>query len=211
MCPGRVLETRARRTIGPTDPGGRMTGPHTFDGDFPAVIAAARRGQPWALERIYTTLSPGIAGLLRAQGATEPDDLTSEVFVGVLRNIDAFEGDEASFRSWVYTIAYRRLADDRRGRRRRPPPEPLDDRADMPSLVDVEAEVSRALASDRVQRLCDRLIPSQRDVLVLRLFGRLTVAEVARVLETSPRAVKALQRRGYEAIARMLDHEGVTP
>jgi hypothetical protein len=46
---------------------------------------------------------------------------------------------------------------------------------------------------------------------VLRLFGRLTVVEVARVLETTPQAVKALQRRGYEAIARMLDHEGVTP
>jgi RNA polymerase sigma factor (sigma-70 family) len=148
---------------------------------------------------------------LRVQGAAEPDDLTSEVFVGVLRNVDAFDGDEASFRSWVFTIAYRRLADERRRHRRRPPPEPLDGRADIPAPVDVEADVDRALAADRIRRLCDRLAPRQRDVLVLRLFGRLTVVEVARVLETTPQAVKALQRRGYEAIARMLDHEGVTP
>jgi len=206
-----VPETRVRRTIALTEPGERMTGRDTFDGDFPAVIAAARRRAPWALERIYTTLSPAVAGLLRVQGAAEPDDLTSEVFVGVLRNVDAFDGDEASFRSWVFTIAYRRLADERRRHRRRPPPEPLDGRADIPAPIDVEADVDRALAADRIRRLCDRLAPRQRDVLVLRLFGRLTVVEVARVLDTTPQAIKALQRRGYEAIAHMLDHEGVIP
>jgi DNA-directed RNA polymerase specialized sigma24 family protein len=38
----------------------------------------------------------------------------------VLRNLNGFEGDEARFRSWVFTIAHRRLADDRRRRARRP-------------------------------------------------------------------------------------------
>ncbi len=188
-----------------------MTARHMFGGDFPAVIEAARRREPWALERVYTTLSPAVAGLLRVQGAAEPDDLTSEVFVGVLRNLDAFDGDEASFRSWVFTIAYRRLTDERRRRLRRPPPEPLDDGREIASPVDVEADVGRALAADRVRRLCDRLAANQREVLVLRLFGRLTVREVAQVLETSPAAVKGLQRRGYAALARMLDQEGATP
>jgi RNA polymerase sigma factor (sigma-70 family) len=187
-----------------------MTGQHTFDGEFPAVIAAARRRAPWALERIYTTLAPAVAGLLHVQGAAEPDDLTSEVFVGVLRNLDAFRGDEAGFRSWVFTIAYRRLADERRRRRRRPPPDPLDDRPDMPSPDDVEADVNRGLAADRIRRLCDRLAPAQRDVLVLRLFGRLTVTEVARVLGTSSGAVKSLQRRGYATLSRLLEQDGVS-
>jgi RNA polymerase sigma-70 factor, ECF subfamily len=211
MCPHPVQQMPLRRTIALNEPGGRMTRRDTFDGDFPRVIAAARQRAPWALEQIYRTLSPAVAGLLRVQGAAEPDDLTSEVFVGVLRNLDAFDGDESGFRSWVFTIAYRRLADERRRHRRRPPPEPLDGRADIPAPVDVEADVDRALAADRIQRLCDRLPSRQRDVLLLRLFARLTVVEVARVLETTPRAVKALQRRGYEAIARMLDHDGVTP
>jgi RNA polymerase sigma factor (sigma-70 family) len=187
-----------------------MTARHMFGGDFPAVIEAARRREPWALERVYTTLSPAVAGLLRVQGAAEPDDLTSEVFVGVLRNLDAFDGDEASFRSWVFTIAYRRLTDERRRRLRRPPPEPLDDGHEIASPVDVEADVGRALAADRVRRLCDRLAANQRDVLVLRLFGRLTVTEVARVLGTSPGAVKSLQRRGYAALTRLLEQEGVS-
>jgi len=188
-----------------------MTRQDTFGVEFPAAIAAARHRAPWALELIYTTLAPAVAGMLRVQGAAEPDDLTSEVFVGVLRNLDAFEGDEAAFRAWVFTIAYRRLADERRRTRRRPPAVPFDEHADIASSVDVEADVSRALATERVRRLCDRLAPAQRDVLVLRLFGRLTVTEVARVLGTSPSAVKSLQRRGYATLARLVEREGVTP
>src|SRR5262245_21736723 len=107
-----LAATLSGRSLTRSEPGGRMTGPHT-DADFAAVIEAARRRAPWALEHIYATLGPAVAGMLRAHGAAEPDDLTSEVFVGVLRNLDAFQGDEASFRSWVFTIAYRRLADER--------------------------------------------------------------------------------------------------
>jgi RNA polymerase sigma factor (sigma-70 family) len=187
-----------------------MSTRETFGGEFGAVLAAARAGDSWALERIYTALSPAVAGLLHLQGAAEPDDLTSEVFIGVLRNIDSFEGDEASFRSWVFTIAYRRLADERRRRVRRPAAEPLAERPHLPAPVDVEAEVDRLLATDRVRDLCERLAPRQRDVVVLRLFAQLTVDEIAAALGKSPGAIKGLQRRGYAAIARLIEQEGVT-
>ena len=86
----------------------------TGESDFETVLAAARAHEAWALERLYTTLAPAVAGFLRLQSAAEPDDLTSEVFVGVLRNLSTFRGDEGHFRSWVFTIAYRRLTDERR-------------------------------------------------------------------------------------------------
>ena len=54
-----------------------------FDGEFATVLAAAQRDAPWALERIYRALSPVVVGYLRAQGAVEPEDLCSEVFVAV--------------------------------------------------------------------------------------------------------------------------------
>jgi RNA polymerase sigma factor (sigma-70 family) len=190
-------------------PGGQMTDYSSFDDEFPAVIAAARAGAPWAVERIYTVLSPAVAGLLHVQGASEPDDLTSEVFVGVLRNLALFDGDAGSFRSWVFTIAYRRLADERRQRQRRPPPAQLDDALDTPSPADVEADAGRALAEERLRSLCDRLARRQRDVVVLRLFGRLTLTEVAEVLRISPAAAKGLQRRAYAALAGMLEREDV--
>jgi RNA polymerase sigma-70 factor (ECF subfamily) len=180
-----------------------------FDGGFDAVVSAARAGAPWALERIYELLSPAVAGLFRAQGIDDPDDLTSEVFVGVLRNLARFDGDATGFRSWVFTIAYRRLADERRHHARRPAAAPLADRPEPVAPDDVYADVERSLAAERVRALCDRLAPAQRDVLLLRIFGDLTVDQVAEMLGTSRGAVKALQRRGYARISGLLEREGV--
>jgi RNA polymerase sigma-70 factor (ECF subfamily) len=84
--------------------------------------------------------------------------------------------------------------------------------ADLPeprAADDVDYEVERSLAAQRVRALCDRLVPSQRDVILLRVFGDLTVDQVAEVIGKSRGAVKALQRRGYATIARLLEHRGV--
>lgn len=178
-----------------------------FDGEFETVLAAAQGGAPWAFERIFTALSPVVTGYLRAQGAAEPDDLTSEVFVAVLRNVHRFAGDEAGFRSWVFTIAHRRLLDERRGLARRPTAVALSDGHDLPGPDDVEDAVDRALRDEWVRAMCDRLAPDQRDVLLLRLVGQLKVDEIAGLLGKSPEAVKALQRRGFRAIGRILERE----
>ena len=181
----------------------------SFDGEFDVVVSAARAGEAWALERIYEELSPAVAGLFRAQRIDDADDLTSEVFVGVLRNLAWFDGDAKSLRSWVFTIAYRRLADERRRRVRRPFAVPLADRPEPLAPEDVCTDVERLLATERVRALCDRLAPGQRDVLLLRVLGDLTVDQVAGIIGKSRGAVKALQRRGYTTIARLLEREGV--
>jgi RNA polymerase sigma-70 factor (ECF subfamily) len=180
-----------------------------FDGEFDAVLAAAQRGAPWALERMFTALSPIVTGYLRMQGAIEPEDLTSEVFVAVLRKVATFEGDEPAFRSWVFTIAHRRLIDERRRAVRHAVVVPMADDFDIPASVDVAETVVQSLGGERVRALCERLVPDQRDVLMLRLIGRLTVEEVGRVMNKTPGAVKALQRRGFRAVGRILDREGV--
>lgn len=180
-----------------------------FRGEFDAVLAAAQRGTPSALDRIYTTLSPVVAGYLRLQGAVEPEDLTSEVFLAVLRNVDSFEGDEANFRSWVFTIAHRRLLDERRKLSRRPRSEPIEEEVELVAVDDVESVFDQSHSVGWVRSLCDRLVPDQRDVLLLRLLGGVTVDEVAAALDKTPGAVKALQRRGLKAIGRLLEREGV--
>ncbi|HEX6420072.1 MAG TPA: sigma-70 family RNA polymerase sigma factor [Acidimicrobiales bacterium] len=180
-----------------------------FDGEFDGVIAAARAGSPLAFERIFTALSPVVLGYLRLQGASEPEDLTSEVFLAVLRNLGSFEGDEANFRSWVFTIAHRRLQDERRRAYRKPAPAPLAETPERAAPDDVERTVEGLMGADQVRALCDRLSPDQRDVLLMRLLGRLTVDEVAGALGKTPGSVKALQRRGFRAISRLIEREGV--
>jgi RNA polymerase sigma factor (sigma-70 family) len=186
-----------------------MTRHDRFDGEFDTVLVAARSGSPHAFTRIYTALAPVVHGYLRLQGASDPEDLTSEVFLAVLRNLGSFDGDEPGFRSWVFTIAHRRLLDERRRTVRRPPPAPLSEAPDAPAPDDVEATVVDTLGDENVRALCQRLSPDQRDVLLMRLLGRLTIDEVAALMGRTPGSVKALQRRGLLAIARLIDREGV--
>lgn len=172
------------------------------------MLVAAQTGTGWALERIWRAYSARVAGYLRLHGATAPDDLTSEVFLGAFRSIGTFRGDEAAFRSWLFTIAHRRLQDSRRAAARRPAPQPIEAH-EPPPAGSAEVEALRREAEVRVRHLCDRLVPDQRDVLLLRLVGGFTVEEVATALGKSPGAVKALQRRGLEALRRILSAEGV--
>ena len=57
----------------------------------------------------------------------EPEDLTSEVFLAVFDQLDRFRGGEAEFRTFVFTIAYRRLVDELRPRSNRGIHEEWDD------------------------------------------------------------------------------------
>ncbi|HET7718868.1 MAG TPA: sigma-70 family RNA polymerase sigma factor [Acidimicrobiales bacterium] len=174
---------------------------------FDLVLAAAQADVPWAYERLYKALSPSICGYLRIQGAADPEDLTSEVFLGAFRGIGTFAGDEDQFRSWVFTIAHRRLTDERRARSCRPA---IADAA-LPDWAagDVEEEALRRLSAERVRALCVGLAPDQADVLLLRLISGLTVEAIAGVLGKTPGAVKALQRRGLCALRRHFERQGV--
>ena len=54
-------------------------------------------------------------------------------------------------------------------------------------------------------QLLSSLTPDQRDVVALRVFGELTLDEVATVVGKGTGAVKALQRRGLDSLRRQLD------
>jgi RNA polymerase sigma-70 factor (ECF subfamily) len=159
---------------------------------------------------LYRDLAPSVLGYLRARGAGEPEDVTGEVFVQVVRDLTRFEGEERDFRAWVFVIAHHRLLDERRRSGRRP----ADPAAEVPeprgASTDAEEEALRSIASVRVREIIGRLLPEQRDVLLLRVMGDLTVAEVAKAMGKSQGAVKALQRRGLEAVSRELAREGAT-
>jgi len=191
--------------VATTLPPGRARDTSAFD----ALLLAARDGAPWAWEHLYTWLAPAVAGYLRAQGAREVDDLTSETFLGVLRGIARFRGDEGQFRSWVFVIAHRRLQDERRRLGARPTPVALEDGEATRAEADAENDALCKLATDRVRAVCERLAPDQRDVLLLRLIADLTVDQIAMVLGKTPGAVKALQRRGFDAVRRIFELEGV--
>lgn len=179
-------------------------------GAFSSVLGAAQAGAEWGWEAIYRDLAGPVRGYLRAHGAAEPDDLVAETFLQLARNLGTFEGDERAFRSWVFTVAHHRLIDERRARGRRPV-EPVDAVAlDEASLHgDAESDAVARLTAQEARALLEHLSPDQRDVLLLRILGGLTVEEVAAVVGKRPGAVKALQRRALASLQRMVVGAGL--
>lgn len=178
------------------------------------VLGAGRDGHEWALEAIYRDLAPAVLGYLRAQRATEPEDLTSEVFVGVVRGLASFSGDVKAFRSWVFSIAHRRLIDERRrlSRSREQPADPsaLEGALAGAATGDVEAEGLARLGSRWAAELLDTLTDEQRTVVLLRVVADLSVRQVAEITARSPGAVKTMQRRALLQLARRIEREGVS-
>ena len=175
--------------------------------DFAEVLRAAQANAGWAFQRLFDELARPVAGYLRMQGAREPDDLVNEAFLGAFSGIANFEGDEDHFRSWVFTIAHRRLIDERRRLGRRP----VEASHAMEEGVggDAEDDAVSSLGDERARELLARLAPDQRDVLLLRVVADLTVERTAESLGKTPGAVKALQRRGLTALRKEISREGV--
>jgi RNA polymerase sigma factor (sigma-70 family) len=176
---------------------------------FTDTLAAAQAGAAWALRALYDDLAPAVTGYLRLRGAAEADDVTSDTFLDVFRGLESFDGDEAAFRSWVFTIAHRRLIDERRRRGRRPPTVPLDESAE-PVGGNVEEEALDGLVASWARDALDVLTDEQRTVILLRVVADLSAEQVAQVLGKRPDAIRAVQHRGLRRLRRVLESQRVT-
>lgn len=178
---------------------------------FDEVLAAAQEGDPSALSELWRRYAPTVAAFARAKGAAEPEETTSEVFLGVFGKLGDFRGDEDAFRGFLYTVAHRRVVDEHRRRSRRPETIAWGGDEDHVPLPSAEEEVVKSLGERWALQLVAGLPPDQADVLLLRVFGDLTVEQTAHLLGKRPGAVKALQRRALNALRRTLAEQPGPP
>lgn len=178
--------------------------------EFPATLDAAKAGAEWAWAQLYRELAGTVTGYLRSRGAADPEDLASETFLQIARNIDSFKGDYESFRSWIFVIAHRRLLDSRRATDRRPKTVNNDTGLTLlPDPQQVDEVALGNISTTNIEALFERLTDDQRDVLALRIIGDLTVEQTALALGKGVGAVKALQRRALASLKRAMADEGV--
>jgi RNA polymerase sigma-70 factor (ECF subfamily) len=138
-----------------------------------------------------------VLGYLRSQGVADAEDLLGEIFLQVVRDLSLFRGDDADLRRWVFTIAHHRIVDAGRRASRRPvlAGDAVPERPAPAAPDSFDPELVRAL---------DRLTADQREVVALRFIADLSIGTVASMTGRTPNAVKALQHRALEALAREL-------
>lgn len=169
------------------------------------ALDLARAGDPRGVDAIYRELAGSIVRFAHSRNADDPEGLTNEVFLAAFRHLDDFAGDEDDLRGWIFTIARNKLIDDARRRSRRP------------QLVDTQVtdQLGRSIESDVVgddwvEEQLAILTDEQREVLLLRIVGGLTLPEIAEVTDRTVGSVKALQRRALRQLEKHLEAEPVS-
>jgi RNA polymerase sigma-70 factor (ECF subfamily) len=172
---------------------------------FPAVLAAAQRGDERAFAVLWRDLQPAVLRYLRVAAPAVAEDLAADTWMSIIRGLDRFRGDEPGFRALVFTAARHRALDWRRQASRTlftaVPVEAMEDRPapDDPAEAVLEAQSTRAALA-----LIAELPRSQAEVVALRMVAGLDVAQVASIVGKRPGAVRTLTHRGLRRLAERL-------
>jgi RNA polymerase sigma factor (sigma-70 family) len=187
----------------------RVTRPQ-LGAQFEGILAAAQAGGEWAVAALYRALHPAVLRYFRSRAGQEAEDLASETWLDVARGLPGFAGSEEAFRSWVFTIAHRRLVDHHRSARRRPVTTGADQSmVAVPAADDPAATVLDGVAGDAaVRRLWELLSPEQAEIVVLRVVGDLSAEDVARITGRRVGAVRVAQHRALRRLAQKLEGAG---
>src|SRR5436309_8616322 len=154
-----------------------------------ALVAAYRSGDEQAATELVRRHAAAIGRFLYSSGAgpSEIDDLVQEAFFRAFRRLDGWRA-EASFRSWLFTIAGNLLRDEFRKRKGRRVLS-LEDR-DLPDRADPHADLLANEAGERLRQGLARLPRLQREVFLLRVQEGIDYQQIASVLGTTPGAAR---------------------
>lgn len=167
-------------------------------------ILRAQNGDPAVISSLYERYHPLIFRFLfyRVGDRQTAEDLTSEVFVRMLRFLTNYRPQNASFQAWLVQIARNLAIDHYRSMNHRNHLE-LDDDI-VHSREDLKGNVEHVLTSETLKQAMQNLTEEQRDVIILRFVSGLSIAQAAQALHKSEDAIKALQRRGLIALREVL-------
>ncbi len=173
--------------------------------DFRGKLSAAQRGDEDAFAAIWRYFQPSLLRYLKVKDNALADDLAADTWIKVLGALSAFEGTEAGFRAWLFTIARNRRTDWYRGAATKLVLVETSQLALLPDGNDVELDAEEDLATDEILKLISQLSVDQAEAVSLRIVAGLDVSAVATIMGRSTGSVRVLCHRGLRALERKLD------
>ncbi len=176
--------------------------------EFRHTLAAAQHGDEQAFARLWRASHPVLLRYLRVLAGEAAEDVASETWVSVVRGLKDFRGDDEAWRGWLVTLARRRAVDAGRVRQRQPGV-PLEEGVEPPPAPAAEVVALERLDTEAALALVATLPAQQAEAVVLRVVVGLDPAAVARLVGSTPGAVRVSVHRGLRRLAQQLA-EGVT-
>ena len=191
-------------------------GRHQASADSPApaqpagldsVLQQAQAGDEPAFRVLYRDTQPRVLRYLQAIVGADAEDVASETWLQVVRDLPGFSGDGDAFRGWVATIARHRAADHLRRARRRPRPATvtLADLETWAAADDTAGQALELIATDAAIALIAQLPRDQAEAVLLRAVMGLDAVTAGRVLGKRPGAVRTASYRGLRRLSGWLE------
>jgi RNA polymerase sigma-70 factor (ECF subfamily) len=167
-------------------------------------LVEAARSNPVAFGALYERYVDAIYGYVfsRVGDRTLAEDIVSETFHRALENIRGFEWRGIPFSAWLYRIASNAIA----ARFRREPVTVGDDNLEQVLEPEPGPESVVTTLEWKADMLAAvRALPDDQQQVILLRFGQdLRNKEIARIMQRSEGAVKALLHRALTALHRRL-------
>ena len=161
-----------------------------------ALVAAARRGDGGALDRLYRRFAPVVHGILLGYAAhADAEDLAQRVFETAFRRLADLRED-AAFPGWLLGIARNAALDAKR--RRMPLTGVALEASDAAASHEDRLDAARALAAIRA------LPEAYRETLLLRLVEGLSGPEIAERTGLTAGSVRVNLHRGMALLRAAL-------
>jgi RNA polymerase sigma-70 factor (ECF subfamily) len=179
--------------------------------DLAAAVAAAQQGDEGAFRILYRDMQPRLLRYLRAMVGEDAEDVASEAWLHIARDLPAFSGDSDGFRGWAATIARHRATDHQRRHRRRPQPSatPIEDLGDLAGREDTAQSALDTVSTEGAIALIAELPRDQAEAVLLRVVMGLDAESAGKVLGKRAGAVRTATYRGLRRLAARLDQAQV--
>lgn len=177
------------------------------DAELTVAVRAAQDGEEYAFRTVYRAVHPRLLGYVRTLVPdADAEDVASEAWLQIARDLQHFSGDADRFRGWAARIARNRALDHLRARGRRPAPG--GDESELlvlPGGADTADEALEALGTDRAMALVARLPRDQAEAVMLRVVVGLDAKSAAEVLGKRSGAVRTAAHRGLRRLAELIE------
>lgn len=178
--------------------------------DLSDAVRAAQQGDQQAFRVLYRDVQPRLLRYLRAMVGDDAEDVASEAWLHIARDLPGFSGDSDGFRGWAATIARHRGLDHQRRHRRRPQPAstPIEDLGDLAAGDDTAQSAVDTVATQAAVAMIADLPPDQAEAVMLRVVMGLDAESAGQVLGKKAGAVRTAAYRGLRRLATRLEQAG---
>jgi RNA polymerase sigma-70 factor (ECF subfamily) len=176
--------------------------------DLAYAVGRAQQGDGEAFRLLYRDIQPRLLRYLHAIAGQDAEDIASETWLQVTRDLPGFSGTYDGFRGWVATIARHRALDHLRKNARKPPALaiPAEDLAAWPAAADTAQTAIDTVATRNAVALIATLPPDQAEAVLLRAVLGLDAITAGQVLGKRPGAIRTAAHRGLKTLHKKLEN-----